>query len=116
MSTIRANLRNTHTFVTERAEFRGASMAGRHARVGFGQLPERYRAAFLTAQLAGDFYVVQSYDTPIAWFALGAWFVPNVRYSNATVRHQSALRLVHDGSVWRTDAMWARNDDNRRAR
>lgn len=104
----RANRRNVHTFVAARQPFQGSNLTGRTGQVGHGQLPEQYRDEFRSAmKTASDFYVVQSYETPIAWFAHGQWFVPNVRYSPTTSRQQSALGLVKDGSVWNSDAAWA---------
>jgi hypothetical protein len=103
----RANRRNVHTFVAARQPFQGSNITGRHAKGITGQLPMSYRTQYEIASGATDFYVVHSYQTPIAWFAHGKWFVPNVRYSPTTSRQQSALGLVKDGSVWGSDAPWA---------
>lgn len=107
-SVARSNRHNVHLFVASRRPFRGSNMSGRTGFVGRGQLPQAYVAAFEEAMTtASDFYVVQSYETPIAWFANGQWWVPNVRYSPTTSRQQSALRLVTDGSVWKSGTFWA---------
>jgi hypothetical protein len=108
----RANLHNIHEFVAERKSFAGSNITGRdgYAALYVGQLPSEYHAAFDRARYAPDFYVVRSYATPIAWYADGEWFVPNVFYNTTTSHHQSALGLVGDGTIWSTKAVWARND------
>lgn len=113
MTTIaRANLRNLREFVAERKPFAGSNITGRagYAALYVGQLPREYQAAFDHAHFAPDFYVVRSYATPIAWYADGKWYVPNVSYGATTTRQQAALGLVADGSVWNSDVAWARND------
>ena len=73
------------------------TLAGREGGFpSFGRLPLAYRVDFIDATEAEDFYVVRSYDTPIAWFAHGQWHVPNVKYSPTTSRHLSALGLPTD--------------------
>ncbi len=40
-------------------------------------------------------YFVYSYRTPIAWHDKECgWVIPNIRYSNTTSRHQSAIRAA----------------------
>lgn len=42
---------------------------------------------------SGAKYVIYSYGTPIAWIsAHGKWFVPEIRYSVTTSKHQSIVR------------------------
>lgn len=98
----RINLKQVSAHVRERVEFdcNGTVRGTRHLG-DKGQLPVAYWSELTTAAQADDFYVVRSYITPIAWFANGVWYVPNVRYSVTTSRHQSALGLVTDGSAWR---------------
>jgi hypothetical protein len=42
----------------------------------------------------GDIYVVYSYTTPIAWKPVkrGFWTIPQVNYSQTTLRHQAIVR------------------------
>jgi hypothetical protein len=75
----------------------------------FGQLPIEYADRLRRSQrertdtyMAGGsrtavadapFYVVYSYDTPIAWVTLaGEVVIPDVRYSATTSQHQAAAR------------------------
>ena len=96
-----ANLRNVSQFVALRQEFTGSNLKGRKsASESVGQLPQKYYDDYQDARECDDFYVVKSYDTPIAWFADHTWHVPNVRYSASTSRQQSALHLVRNGEVW----------------
>lgn len=37
-------------------------------------------------------YVVLSYDTPMAWYADGQWFMPDTKYSATTSKHQGIIR------------------------
>lgn len=66
--------------------------------IGVGQLPTEYHDDLQAATGHNDFYVIRSYDTPIAWFANGEWWVPNVKYSATTTRHLNSLGLSTD---WR---------------
>ena len=59
--------------------------------MGFGSLPIGFRASFRQAQESRDFYAVLSYDTPIAWYADGRWYMPGVFYSATTRRHESLV-------------------------
>lgn len=68
------------------------------------ELPLRFHSDLNRALQAPDFYLVVSYATPIAWFAEGIWYVPNVFYSHATPRHQSSLGLLGDAPLWRDPA------------
>lgn len=106
MAIAKATLRTVHTFVADRVAFNcNGTLTGNAAReFGMpysGRLPAAFHSEFDKAMGAKDAYVVYSYGTPIAWFANSVWYVPNVRYSATTSRHQSAIHLVRDGSVWR---------------
>ena len=85
----RVVLRDVSSRVSNRQEFQAnkSLSGGRH--IHAGRLPEPFRAEFWAAIKAPDFYVVHSYQTPIAWFANGAWMFPPVKYSVTTTRHQS---------------------------
>lgn len=39
-------------------------------------------------------YVIYSYATPIAWKMDDKWFIPDVKYSVTTTRHQNKIRVV----------------------
>jgi hypothetical protein len=58
----------------------------------FGRLPDEFRHQLIEDTKADDFYVVKSYDTPIAWFARGVWFMPAVKYSVTTSKHANYVR------------------------
>ena len=56
-----------------------------------GYLPSRYHESVI-----GAAYVVCSYGTPIAWFKSCEWFIPPVRYSATTSKHQSMLGIFRN--------------------
>ena len=65
-----------------------------------GELPSRYHESVIDAS-----YVVFSYRTPIAWFKSGEWFIPPVRYSVTTSKHQSMLGIFRNfRHNWAEDA------------
>lgn len=90
----RVRLSNVYPYVREFRDFDcNGTLRGTHkVHQSFGQMPQEYGRQYLDAQGAVDFYAVYSYDTPIAWFSNGAWFVPPVKYSPTTSRHLSAIR------------------------
>lgn len=57
-----------------------------------GRMPASFGPELGSASSAEDFYVVFSYDTPIAWYANGVWTMPKVKYSSTTSRHQGIVR------------------------
>jgi hypothetical protein len=90
----RHNLHTVHQAVETRTDFEcNGTLRGGAAQGGLGRLPQRHVSDYLAAYSTPDFYAVYSYATPIAWFANGAWFVPNVKYSQTTSRHLSSLHL-----------------------
>lgn len=92
--TARMNLRTVSTATANRQDFDcNNTLTGRHWYFGTGYLPDLYVDRLAADQTADDFFVVMSYRTPIAWYAHGAWHVPNVKYSPTTSRHLSSLRL-----------------------
>ncbi len=90
--------RHTLTTVSEaiqgRREFICNTMRGwnDYRALYVGQLPRQFQAQYGAARLASDFFVIESYRTPISWFADGEWTMPNVTYSPTTSRHQSVVR------------------------
>jgi len=93
-TTERHNLRTAHDAIARRVDFKcnGTLEGILGASRGMGRLPEHWHARFLTAMDASDRYFVYSYNTPIAWFANGQWFVPEVKYSVTTSRHQTTVK------------------------
>lgn len=59
---------------------------------GRGRLPDEYCDSLYNAESEPGFYVVYSYDTPIAWAANGEWTVPPVKYSPTTTKHQNIAK------------------------
>lgn len=101
-------LRNVAEYVSVRKDFDcNGTLSGRAG--GFpssGHLPLQYLKDFSDTIDAHDFYVVMSYATPIAWFAMGVWHVPNVRYSVTTARHLGSLGLELDRGAVRPGDKW----------
>lgn len=94
---IKATLRTAPALIGERREFNcNGTLFGRNRAPlsPFGQLPLGYHDEFEIACGASDFYAVYSYRTPIAWYANGSWYVPPVRYSVTTSRHQGRLYML----------------------
>lgn len=61
----------------------------------YGHLPheEVFKIQKALAQAGRELYVVYSYNTPIAWAGPGEpLYLPNVKYSATTSRHQSVVR------------------------
>lgn len=90
----RHSLRTVHDAIARRVDFdcNGTLRGIVGAHEGMGRLPEHWHSRFMAAVAHDDLYTVYSYATPIAWFANGVWTVPEVRYSQTTSRHKSAVR------------------------
>ena len=81
------NRRNMPVAVNQRREFQGSNISGsKYMPSDFGRLPTRYHNDLQLDSEEDDFYVIVSYDTPIAWCADGIWWVPNVNYSITTTK------------------------------
>jgi hypothetical protein len=68
--------------------------------IGWGDVPEKYQAPANTMNCIVSWYY--SYATPIAWrYVNGDWYMPPVRYSVTTSRHQKrvAETLKYDFEV-----------------
>lgn len=62
-----------------------------------GYLPPEW-IDVVDAQRARVDYVIYSYATPIAWHVEGGgWYMPDVRYSVTTGRHQGVVRVALHG-------------------
>lgn len=55
---------------------------------GVGRLPRNLADAIIAMNPE---YTVYSYATPIAWRLDGIWFMPDVKYSPSTTRHQNKI-------------------------
>ncbi len=94
--------RDARKAIAKREEFiTHGAMSGKRVRsLGTGLLPnserDKFEAAVKHATNYGTgVYVVFSYSTPIAWEnADGTLYVPEVKYSVTTSRHQSHCRVA----------------------
>lgn len=78
-------------FSNHSGSFRGEPVTGRY--VSTGEMPTNH-AEFMRT-FAGEIdYVIFSYATPVAWHANGEWYIPDVKYSRTTTRHQSYLHRL----------------------
>lgn len=97
----RCALRDAHEYIAVRADFTAGSMHGHNAvtAIRTGELPAQYHQALNDALLRADTFVVMSYETPIAWFSAGLWFMPDVGYSVTTSKHQAQVkRAIEEGN------------------
>ena len=62
----------------------------------FGMLPYPFNELLTRHLTAGHVtYVIQSYDTPVAWHLDdGDWIIPPVHYSTTTTQHVDVIREV----------------------
>jgi hypothetical protein len=75
----------------------GSMFADTFASYGMGRLPQEWREDFY-ARADNINFVIYSYATPIAWHDTErGWVIPNVRYSQTSGRHQSAVRAALGG-------------------
>ena len=93
----RHNLTSVHDAIRRRANFTcNNTLVGLNwsdfGIGGMGRLPERFHSQYQGDMMSKGFYVVKSYDTPIAWFTRGQWVIPDVKYSVTTSRHQNIVR------------------------
>lgn len=65
----------------------------------FGRLPDQWHLKF---EQSKPTYVVMSYSTPIAWWGLLGWVVPDVRYSVTTSKHQGVVRRALEREEYMT--------------
>lgn len=62
-----------------------------------GQLPQSWAQRLLDHNVS---YIVWSYSTPIAWYDdERGWYVPDVKYSVTTSKHQNIVRASVPGYV-----------------
>lgn len=72
----------------------------------FGRLPQQYWQEIKSDSEAKDFYLIVSYQTPIAWFANGEWRVPNVNYTTTTSRHLSKTGIRINRIITNSKDKW----------
>jgi hypothetical protein len=94
MTTTRTSNAKAGDLITNRVGFTGNNLYGvvtpYDGRIQWsGQLPQEFRD-----QLALDRpdFIVYSYATPIAWHSDKGWFIPEVKYSVTTSKHQNYVR------------------------
>lgn len=96
----KTTVRDSHIAIYNCEDFNAGNLSGRttvdYGR-RYGMLTGDALKSFLAALVCEDvFYVVYSYDTPIAWVdRAGNHHVPDVRYSVTTSRHQSKVRKAY---------------------
>lgn len=87
--TVRIRLTSVPAHIRGRYNFdaNGTLSADHGAREGLGRLPSDFWDEFNICSQAEDFYVVRSYNTPIAWLSQGTWHIPPLKYSVTTSKH-----------------------------
>lgn len=94
MTTTRTSNTNAGDYIADRVAFTGNNLYGEIQPFDTviyrtGQLPNEYEQQL---RLDKPFYIVYSYSTPIAWFSDKGWFIPEVKYSQTTSKHQNYVR------------------------
>ena len=94
MTTTRTSNQKAGDLIASRVGFTGNNLYGFVTSYGstvyeYGMLPQ-----YLHDQLKSDQpdYIVYSYGTPIAWHSDKGWFIPNIKYSVTTSKHQNYVR------------------------
>jgi len=93
MTTTRTSNAKAGDLITNRVGFTGNNLYGvvvpYDGHIQSGKLPQQFRD-----QLALDRpdFIVYSYGTPIAWHSDKGWFIPEVKYSVTTSKHQNYVR------------------------
>jgi len=96
MTTTRTSNKDAVDLISNKIGFTGSNFYGiltppNHTdhEIVLGMLPSEFVHLLADAE-----YIVYSYQTPILWFANGAWHYPKVKYSHSTSRHQSLCQKV----------------------
>jgi hypothetical protein len=96
-------LDNVPTAIKHRRDFNAGNVRGRRVTPDYALYTGRLDSTW-TARLREDYnnhlvtYVVTSHDTPIAWeLGIGSVFIPRVRYSVSTSRHQNIAAKAFAG-------------------
>lgn len=99
MTTSRPSIRHdAQRLIRYRDDFTASALRGVTGSLGYGRLPEEWRATFDKNQRDHRIvYSVYSYGTPIAWMLSdGTVHMPDVNYSVTTSRHQNIVRVAWD--------------------
>ena len=94
MTTTRTSNAKAGDLIADRVGFTGNNL--------YGVVTPYNEIVRLTGQLPIEFeqqlkldqpdFVVYSYNTPIAWHSDKGWFIPEVKYSVTTSKHQNYVR------------------------
>ena len=94
MTTTRTSNTKAGDLIADRVAFTGNNL--------YGVLTSYDQVVHLIGQLPIEFeqqlkldkpnFIVYSYNTPIAWHSDKGWFIPEVKYSVTTSKHQGYVR------------------------
>lgn len=94
MTSTRTSNTKAGDFITNRVAFTGNNLYGvlnGYDEIVYlvGHLPIEFQNQM---KLDKPFYIVYSYNTPIAWYSDKGWFIPDTKYSVTTSKHQNYVR------------------------
>jgi hypothetical protein len=94
MTTTRTSNAKAGDLIADRVAFTGNNLYGVLGSLDSviydtGRLPDEYEQQL---RLDRPSYIVYSYGTPIAWHSDKGWFIPEVKYSVTTSKHQGYVR------------------------
>lgn len=99
---MRVNLRDMPKAIANRYDFEGNSVKAYNVQNGnpslnsFGQLNSEWQERFIADRDAGIWYIVFSYETPIAWVTGSGQYkhvvIVDQKFSVTTSKHQSKVR------------------------
>jgi hypothetical protein len=94
MTTTRTSNAKAGDLIVDRVAFTGNNLYGVLTRYDevvhlIGQLPIEFEQQL---KLDKPDFIVYSYNTPIAWHSDKGWFIPEVKYSVTTSKHQNYVR------------------------
>ena len=94
MTTTRTSNQKAGDLIASRIGFTGNNLYGvvtsfNSVIYEMGRIPQEFGHQLKTDQ---PDYIVYSYGTPIAWHSGKGWFIPNIKYSVTTSKHQNYVR------------------------
>ena len=93
MTTTRTSNTKAGDYIAGRVAFTGNNLYGvvtpYDGYIQSGQLPQEFRDQL---KLDRPDFIVYSYATPIAWHSDKGWYIPEVKYSVTTSKHQNYVR------------------------